>query len=540
MCFFIAMFAGTLALQGGGNKVNLDGEVSQILRRAGEVAETLPVDVLSPRYRILLEIACLQAAVGDEEGATRTAEEVVKSSNEPAVFHPQARNKLKRAMLQTVAAVKMKRGDLKAAEDLRELARQGASDVPVDNRGSAVRYFAELAKSLAKLGDFEGAVAFAKQAQSAAEMLPISATNERPRRPRPIAFLDVARAFDLAREHVTADDLRKRAIADVKAIIDPEQREEQLGRLIYERYELGDRAGALAWLDASPEVLHLKPNNWIMNFAIRCAEGDPALALRLVDRVTDQSNRVEAIADVAGYLGRLGRWREAATVWTKITPPAGDDTAPSRVYLVALAYAQARAGDRDATLAAARRALVVAEHPGLAPILNRQISAIFDYNRLAAAFWLIGEREQAANLLHKAKAMADAIHDDPPGASGIAYSIVEAEADMGNYDAVIQTLQKEQLPDVHTVRRIVRTGIEVRLKAGDIAAASRLLDALIRAPNGEREATELVEEAANRIAKAGDTALGLRWAEAQTSAERKSLALLSVAQGMVDRSSGPP
>ena len=541
MCPFITMFAWALAFSDGAIEVNLDSEVPQILQQARAVANTLPNDVASTRYRILSAIACLQAVVRDEDEAAQTAEEAAKSIDEPTVFLSGTRNHLKLQMLRAVAEAQIKRGDLKAAvETLREVARRES----IGNQNYVLIIFTSLAESQSKAGDFEGAVASAERSQAAAEALPMSIVEGAGRqvgpRTRPMALLMVARAFELAREQVTANHLRERAIREVDAIADPKQREKHLGALIVERQRLGDLAGALAWLDAYPLTFGPGRDDIFTSFAVRCTKVNRDLALQLIGRINDPWRRIAATERVAKTLAELGQWQEAATVWGRLTATDQSNTAPSRIYLADLAYAYARAGDQGATRAAVRRALAAAERPGPDRILQERFPAHHYFSRLAAALWLVGDRKEAAVNMRKARAMADSIHNDSNVVAGATTSIAMAEADMENYGGAIETPHKMPLPDIPLARRIVQHGIMARLRAGDVAAASRLLHALIQLQGGEREATELAEEAANRIAKAGDTALALRWAEAQTTAERKARSLLGTARGIIDRSSGPP
>ena len=307
--------------------------------------------------------------------------------------------------------------------------------------------------------------------------------------------------------------------------------------MIEERARLGDVAGAVTWLDARRELFGDMWNELLASVASTGAEFDPSLALETASRIGDTSKRLAALSAVAEKLGSLGRWKDAAVAWEAALPEG--QALPRRDFLAELVYAHAKAGQREAALASARRSLREAERPGHDRQKWSFPQAPF-FARLAAGLWLAGDRVAAGANLDRATAMADAIRDDPFTRSAILNSIAATYGDMGDFERSLQLLTESRIQDANLIRPIIEAGASARLKAGDVDGALRLFGFLVNKTNDPFESRELARKVAKAEARNGDPALARQWAEGLGGAEYRAVALIGVCSGLLESSYKTP
>ena len=522
----------------GESPVDQDGEITRLLRRAHEVAVTMSVDRIFTKFGILTQIAQFQACVNDHEESSKTIEDAFKVGGDPS-FHQMMRNRVRMDVLQMTAAMRIEQGNAKAAvEPLREYARLAAAN---NSSSDPISFYLELVKLQARAGDREGAADSAKRIQEMAEKLPeiplIRGGIRAGVQTRSPGLVIAAHAFGLASERAVAEDLRRRALREAESIGDQAKRRGEIGAAIVQRAMLGDVAGAVDWLDSRPEIIGDGRDDLLAFVATNGAEYDPGLAVRTASRIGDIAKRLPALSSVAGKLGSLGRWKEAAVAWEAALPEG--QALPRRDYLAELVYAHARAGEREAALASARRALREAERPDDDRRRGNFPHAPF-FARLAAGLWLAGDRVAAGANLDRAMAMADAIRDDSFTRSAILNSIAATYGDMGDFERSLQLLTESMIQDANLIRPIIEAGASARLKAGDVDGALRLFGFLVNKTNDPFESRELARKVAKAEARDGDPALARRWAEGVGGAEYQAQALIGVCSGLLESSYKTP
>jgi tetratricopeptide (TPR) repeat protein len=139
----------------------------------------------------------------------------------------------------------------------------------------------------------------------------------------------------------------------------------------------------------------------------------------------------------------------------------------------------------------------------------------------------------ALESLRSALKASKPISDDDDRVSALE-GIAEAQARAGSLSEAAQTLAEAE-PAALADREHAKAGafgrlIELEVEVGDFERAQAHLALL-----AENDRTFIVQNAAAGRAKAGDSQGALAWAERQSSARDKALALVGVAQGILSR-----
>lgn len=305
-----------VTIKGGFLKEYALRDIAAAQARAGDVTGALQTAAAikegSMRSAALRDIALAQVRAGDQAAAARTLEQAVQAA---AAFNP---------ALQNIAVVRAELGDVAGA-------LQVAADVEVE----FMKYdtLVDIARVLSDRGDFTGAL-------RAAAAIPDD------KHWKSTSLSDIAQAQAKAGDMAAATSTFEESLRIATALKAPGA----LVSVATARAKAGDLEGAFRTAALIKKYNHKKSSQNFLSFALRgiaaaqAGNGDLVGALQTAFTIEGDVLKEYALRDIAVAQARAGDVTGALQTASTIQ----GDSAKSHTMLIAIAEAQAKAGDRAA------------------------------------------------------------------------------------------------------------------------------------------------------------------------------------------------
>jgi len=248
--------------------------------------------------------------------------------------------------------------------------------------------------------------------------------------------------------------------------------------------------------------------------------GDTAGALETINRMHDKSGRENMLATVAEYQARAGDFAGARASIAAISRDACKTAA-----LHGVAVAQFEAGDLSAALLTVNDMTDPAQKAGTLTYLGRLVADQGSFN-------------SAMGILARARVIASQLTDRQQRVD-VLEVIARIQAQAGSRYEAAKTLA-EAVPDAiaadeqakrdHAWSSVLPDLIELQAEMGDLDGASANL---VHVDDNDR--TFILQKAARALSKVGDMQGASAWAARQVSPRDKALALIGVAEGLLEK-----